>query len=42
MTDFTKVRITFALAFLGTRFALHPLLDRFADWGEFLDFGYDP
>jgi hypothetical protein len=40
MTEFTKLKITFALALLGTLFALHPLLDRFADWG-FLYLGYD-
>ena len=40
MTEFTKLKITFALALLGTLFALHPLLDRFVDWG-FLYLGYD-
>ena len=40
MTEFTKLKITFAMALLGTLFALHPLLDRFADWG-FLYLGYD-
>ena len=40
MTEFTKLKITFALALLGTLFALHPLLDRFAGWG-FLYLGYD-
>jgi HEPN domain-containing protein len=40
MTEFTKLKITFALALLGTLFALHPLLDRFADWG-FLYLGYN-
>ncbi len=40
MTEFTKLKITFALALLGTLFALHPLLDRFADSG-FLYLGYD-
>ncbi len=40
MTEFTKLKITFALALLGTLFALHPLLDRFADSG-FLYLGYN-
>jgi hypothetical protein len=40
MTEFTKLKITFALALLGTLFALHPLLDQFADRG-FLYLGYD-
>ena len=40
MIEFTKLKITFALALLGTLFALDPLLDRFADWG-FLYLGYD-
>jgi hypothetical protein len=40
MSEFTKTKITFALALLGTLFALHPFLDRFADRG-FLYLGYD-
>jgi HEPN domain-containing protein len=40
MTEFTKLKITFALALLGTLFALHPLLDRFADSG-FVYLGYN-
>src|SRR5439155_10984926 len=40
MTDFTKTKMTFALALLGTLFALHPILDRYADWG-FLYLSYD-
>jgi hypothetical protein len=40
MTEFTKLKITFALALLGTLFALHPLLERFADWG-FVYLGYN-
>jgi HEPN domain-containing protein len=40
MTEFTKMKISFALALLGTLFALHPFLDRFADRG-FLYLGYD-
>jgi hypothetical protein len=40
MTEFTKLKITFALALLGTLFALHPFLDRFADQG-FLYLGYN-
>ncbi len=40
MTEFTKLKITFALALLGTLFALHPLLDRYADWG-FVYLGYN-
>jgi HEPN domain-containing protein len=32
MTDFTKTKISFALALLGTLFALHPFLDKYADW----------
>jgi HEPN domain-containing protein len=39
MTEFTKLKITFALALLGTLFALHPFLDRFDDLG-FLYLGY--
>jgi HEPN domain-containing protein len=33
MTEFTKMKISFALALLGTLFALHPFLDRFDDAG---------
>ena len=33
MTDFTKTKITFVLALLGTLFTLHPLVDQFGDWG---------
>lgn len=40
MSEFTKTKITFALALLGTLFALHPFLDRYADRG-FLYLGYD-
>ncbi len=40
MTEFTKLKISFALALMGTLFALHPFLDRFADWG-FLYLGFD-
>ncbi len=40
MTEFTKMKISFALALLGTLFALHPFLDRFADQG-FRYLGYD-
>jgi hypothetical protein len=40
MSDFTKTKITFALALLGTLFALHPFLDRFAERG-FDYLGYD-
>jgi hypothetical protein len=40
MTEFTKLKISYALALLGTLFALHPFLDRFADLG-FLYLGYD-
>ncbi len=39
MTEFTKLKIGFALALLGTLFALHPLLDRFPDLG-FVYLGY--
>ena len=35
MTEFTKLKIGFALALLGTLFALHPLLDRAPDLGFF-------
>src|ERR1700722_1908558 len=40
MTEFTKLKISFALALMGTLFALHPFLDRFADLG-FRYLGYD-
>ena len=40
MTEFTKMKISFALALLGTLFALHPFLDRFAERG-FVYLGYD-
>jgi hypothetical protein len=40
MTEFTKLKISYALALLGTLFALHPFLDRFSDRG-FLYLGYD-
>ncbi len=40
MTEFTKLKISYALALLGTLFALHPFLDRFADRG-FVYLGYD-
>jgi HEPN domain-containing protein len=40
MTDFTKTKTHFALALLGTLFALHPFLDRFQEMG-FLYLGYD-
>ncbi len=33
MTDFAKMKISFALALLATLFALHPFLDRFDDLG---------
>jgi HEPN domain-containing protein len=36
MTDFTKTKISFALALLGTLFALHPFLEKF------FDVGFDP
>ena len=39
MAEFTKLKIGFALALLGTLFALHPLLDRAPDLG-FLYLGY--
>lgn len=39
MTEFTKLKIGFALALLGTLFALHPLLDRSPDLG-FVYLGY--
>jgi HEPN domain-containing protein len=39
MTEFTKLKIGFALALLGTLFALHPLLDRWPDLGfEYLGY----
>jgi HEPN domain-containing protein len=38
MTDFTKTKIHFALALLGTLFAVHPYLEQWKDEGfEFLD-----
>ena len=40
MAEFTKLKIGFALALLGTLFSLHPLLDRSPDLG-FLYLGYD-
>jgi HEPN domain-containing protein len=40
MTEFTKLKISYALALLGTLFALHPFLDRFVDRGFFY-LGYD-
>jgi hypothetical protein len=40
MTEFTKLKISYALALLGTLFAMHPFLDRIADLG-FLYLGYD-
>ena len=40
MTDFTKTKTHFALALLGTLFALHPFLQRFEDTG-FVYLGYD-
>ncbi len=39
MAEFTKIKIGFALALLGTLFALHPLLDRSPGLG-FLYLGY--
>jgi HEPN domain-containing protein len=35
MTDFTRAKMHFSLAMLGTLFAMHPFLDRepFRDWG---------
>jgi HEPN domain-containing protein len=39
MTDFTKTKISFALALLGTLFAVHPFVERYAD-KEFLYLGY--
>src|SRR5262249_52628228 len=40
MTDFTKQKISFALALLGTLFALHPFVERYSDQG-FDYLGYD-
>jgi hypothetical protein len=40
MTEFTKLKISFALALMGTLFALHPFVDRFSERG-FLYLGYD-
>lgn len=40
VTEFTKLKISYALALLGTLFALHPFLDRFSDRG-FLYLGHD-
>jgi HEPN domain-containing protein len=40
MTEFTKLKISFALALLGTLFALHPFVDPFSERG-FLYLGYD-
>ncbi len=40
MTEFTKMKISFALALLGTLFALHPFLDRYSGRG-FVYLGYD-
>jgi hypothetical protein len=40
MTDFTKTKTHFALALLGSLFALHPFLDRFED-KAFLYLGYE-
>ena len=33
MTDFTKTKISFALALLGTLFALHPFVEKHLEWG---------
>jgi hypothetical protein len=33
MTDFTKTKMHFALALLGTLFALHPFMERIEPWG---------
>jgi HEPN domain-containing protein len=39
MTDFTKHKISFALALLGTLFALHPFLEKYPDLGfKYLDY----
>jgi hypothetical protein len=40
LTEFTKLKISYALALLGTLFAMHPFLDRVSDLG-FLYLGYD-
>jgi HEPN domain-containing protein len=40
MTEFTKMKISFALALLGTLFALHPFIDPYDDRG-FLYLGYN-
>jgi hypothetical protein len=40
MTEFTKTKIHFALALLGTLFALHPFLQRFENYG-FMYLGYE-
>jgi hypothetical protein len=40
MTDFTKTKTHFALALLGSLFALHPFLDRFED-KAFVYLGYE-
>jgi hypothetical protein len=40
MTEFTKTKIHFALALLGSLFALHPFLEKYQDWG-FMYLGYD-
>jgi hypothetical protein len=40
MTDFTKTKISFALALLGTLFALHPFVERHFEW-SFNYLGYD-
>ncbi|HWE35616.1 MAG TPA: HEPN domain-containing protein [Isosphaeraceae bacterium] len=40
MTEFTKMKISFALALLGTLFALHPFLDPYDDRG-FVYLGYN-
>ena len=40
VTEFTKMKISFALALLGTLFALHPFLDPYPDRG-FIYLGYD-
>jgi len=40
VTEFTKMKISFALALLGTLFALHPFLDKDPDRG-FVYLGYD-
>jgi HEPN domain-containing protein len=40
MTEFTKTKIHFALALLGSLFALHPFLERVQDKG-FVYLGYD-